>query len=353
MWSGKRRLALSMALLLLLGGCGADTAQVQDVLLTGAEAQKVRSYKTKEVVTEDIVQEGSLVLRVDYPLQEPLYAPEDGVYLEEFLVRNSDEVKEGEPLASFRMDGSQAELEKARLAVKREKEDQEKELQKLQENVWDAWNYSGWPQGEIAQIQYDKKAYEFEQKLKALQEELDDQEMAAEPILLLAPCDCRVHSLERLDDQKVLDDSTKVMTITHKSSAVLKGSSGSTALSYGTEVELEYGPTDHRQTMSARVVSTSTLQQDGMMDVWIMPDDPVDVESLENPMIQYKVPKLQDVITVPASAIREENGKSYVRILVDGIPHRRYIVTGVSLGGEENPVLVLSGLEPGQQVILG
>ena len=59
--------------------------------------------------------------------------------------------------------------------------------------------------------------------------------------------------------------------------------------------------------------------------------------------------RAMNVLVVPTRAILQEEGTSYTYIFEDGIIRKRYVITGLS---SDNMVQILSGLDPGQRVVV-
>jgi len=58
----------------------------------------------------------------------------------------------------------------------------------------------------------------------------------------------------------------------------------------------------------------------------------------------------ENVLTMPARALQERNGRQFVRILVNGKPAERDVTVG--LRGDEGEIEVISGLNAGDKVII-
>lgn len=354
MWSGKRAVLLAAVLMLILGGCGEQASQDGETILTGAAAEKAKSYETYEVTPGDVVKSGTMSLTVTYTNKQALCAPDDDLYLDEILVKGKAVLKKGDPIAAFHRESSEAELRQAELNLERLKTERDERLEDLEEALDNAWAYSGGAQAELAQLEYDRAVYNYQRQIDLLQEEVDDQKAAFEPVMLLAPYDCVVDSYPYLYSQQKVDSSTVVANISDSSSLALVGENFINNFQYGNQVEVEYGKKNDRKTIKGKVVSTSVLLGDDKQQIWIVPEEPITEKELEKPTAKAEIFQIKDALTVPRSAIEMENGNSYVQILIDGVTHKRYIIRGVTVGStDDRSVVVLSGLEVGQQVIIG
>jgi len=348
MWSVKRILAAGAALLLLTG-CAAETQTSQETILSETVADKVKTYETYEVVPSDIVKSGTMSLGVIYTQTQVLKAPGNELWLEEVCVSRKDQVAEGEVIATFRRPSSEADVKEAELNLARAQEALDGQLEMLQAGVDNA-------QGEIAlelaQLQYDKAAYMGQRQLKNLRTALDTAKAAFELVELKAPYDCIIDSVAYLYDKQEVNTGTEIVEISRLSSMALVGETSTSNFQYGNEIEVQYGKKDSRKSVSAKVVSTSTLLGQEGQKIWILLDEPMDEDDLTKPSAQSEYVQIQGALTVPRSAIESENGNAYVQILVDGVSHKRYIIRGINVGtAGEGHVVVLSGLEAGQLVI--
>lgn len=353
MWSGKRAALLAAALMFVLGGCGKTSVGEQETILSGAAMEQAKSYETYEVVPRDVVKSGSMSLTVTYTKKEALRAPDDDLYLDQILVKGKTVLKKGDPIAEFHRESSEAELREAEVSLERAKAERDERLEDLEEALYNAWAYSGGAQAELAQLEYDRAVYSYQRQIGLLQKEVDDQKAAFEPVMLLAPYDCVVDSYPYLYSQQKVDISTVIANISDSSSLALVGENFINNFQYGNQVEVEYGKKSDRKTIKGRVVSTSVLLGDDKQKIWILPEEPITEKELEKPTAKAEIVQIKDAITVPRSAIEMENGSSYVQILIDGVTHKRYIIRGVTVGStDDRSVVVLSGLEAGQQVVI-
>lgn len=348
MWSVKRGLALGAALL-LLSGCAAEQQEQRETILSEAVADKVKTYETYEVVPSDIVKSGTMSLSVVYTQSQILCAPENELYLEEICVARKDRVEEGAVIATFRRPSSEADLAEAQLALSRAQESLSAQLESLQAGIDSA---QGSVALELAQLQYERAVYAGQRQLDALQSAVDEVQSAFELVELRAPYDCIIDSVAYLYDAQEVDTGTEIVEISRISSMALVGETSTNNFQYGNQIQVQYGKKDSRKSVSARVVSTSTLLGQDGQKIWVMLDEPMEEESLTKPSAQAEIVQIQGALTVPRSAIESENGNAYVQILVDGVAHKRYIIRGINVGtAGEGHVVVLSGLETGQHVI--
>ena len=347
--SSVKRILAAGAALLLLSGCAAETHARQETILSETVADKVKTYETYEVVPSDIVKSGTMSLSVVYTQSQVLKAPDNGLYLEEVCVQRKDQIAEGTVIATFRRPSSEADLAEAQLNLRRAQETLNAQLEMLQANIDNA---QGDIALELAQLQYERAAYLGQRQLKSLQAAVDTAQAAFELVELKAPYDCIIDSVAYLYDQQKVDVGTEIVEISRLSSMALVGETGTNNFQYGNKIQVEYGKKDNRRSVSARVVSTSTLLGSDGQKIWILLDEPIAENVLTKPSAQAEIVQIQGALTVPRAAVESENGNAYVQILVDGVAHKRYIIRGINVGtAGEGHVVVLSGLEAGQLVI--
>lgn len=356
MWSAKRVTAAAAALLLLTG-CAAQTEQAGQTILTGAVADKAKSYETYEVQAGDVVKSGSLTLSVVYMQQQKLYAPEDGLELQEILVDRKQQLAAGEAIATFSRSSSQAEVAAAELNLARALEARQTQLDSLGQALDNASAGAGSTDGdlrlELAQISYDRAVYTWQQQINSLSDAVEKARAAFDTVTLYAPYDCVIDSITYLYDEQKVDTTTVIAEISRLSSMALTGETSTNNFQYGNRIEVEYGKKDARKTTSGRVVSTSTLLGEDAQKVWVVLDEPISADELVKPTAKAEILQISGALTIPRAAVESENGTAYVQILVDGVAHKRYIIRGINVGtASESQVVVLSGLEAGQLVII-
>ncbi|MDD2807158.1 MAG: efflux RND transporter periplasmic adaptor subunit [Patescibacteria group bacterium] len=90
--------------------------------------------------------------------------------------------------------------------------------------------------------------------------------------------------------------------------------------------------------------------------VGFRPEQPAKVKNLVERIkpgmtanLTVKTGEINDILIIPARAVKEENGQKYVEILANGTPQRINITIG--LRGDDGLVEVTSGLSEGQKVI--
>lgn len=359
MWSAKRILAAGMALALFAGlsACTTETSEMKENILTGVAAEKTRTYETYQMVEGNIEKTGTLSLTPIYTQTQSLCAPEDDLLLDRILVDRKQRVSEGEVVATFKQHSSEARLAAAELALSRAQEALTEQLETLQEAIDDAETNKGTELGdcrwELAVLAFDRAQYNGARQLKQLQDTVDSERAKFETVELRAPFDCIVDSVAYLYDEQEVNKKTAIAEISRLSSMALVGETATNNFQYGNDIRVEYGKKGARSSVPAHVVSTSTLLGQDGQKIWMVLDEPMEKDDLQKPTAKVDIIQIRNALTVPRTAIQAENGSSYVQILVDGVAHKRYIIRGIAVGtAGEGHVVVLSGLEPGQDVIL-
>ena len=74
------------------------------------------------------------------------------------------------------------------------------------------------------------------------------------------------------------------------------------------------------------------------------------VRPLMTAAVDIVVQRKSDVLLINKRAIRRDQDGKYVEMLIDNVPEKVYIETGVS---DDENTEVLSGLEDGQEIIVG
>ena len=124
-------------------------------------------------------------------------------------------------------------------------------------------------------------------------------------------------------------------------------------LRYNDAVTVETGGKNEKVSYTGRVISASNALPSSLASnpALIRLDEEVSRDKLKrSPQYQCLTQEVSDVIIVDKNAVRNEEGKSYVYMLEDGMMKKRFVITALS-GRSEN-VWILDGLTFGQTVIL-
>lgn len=353
----KTILALVLALTALCG-CSAGTAG-EAMLIEDPEAKGTANYRTSTAQMGDLIKTSQLSLECIYYLSQDLTVREDGLYFGSFLVERGQTVKEGEPIAVFTRQGSQAQVESCRLAIDRAQEEYDYESTRIQAEIaaQSTGSETGRLQRQLLELELEELEYYRQLEQEQLEADLEAAEAAFEDEYLYAPYDCVISSLASFDAGASLKVGTVLAEIKQADSLVLYSASTAKNFLYNMDVQVEYGRKDSRDTVAARVVSNDAVLPGGVMGsgyTYFKLQEPMSEDELVKPTASVTTVQAQQALLVPRSAVQVEDGHYYVSVLDGDMVKKRHIIRGITGGTVgETCVVVLAGLEPGQTVILG
>ncbi len=295
-----------------------------------------------------------------YPQRQDLYFDGQGARVDTILVENGQEVKEGDVLATFTVESSEADLKEKRLSVEQAKrsfnqgvEDREEEI-KLQKEIAASGNEKETLKLEELQAALELYKLQNQETIDQLQEELETMENAAEKNTLLAPFDGVVDSMNgELRKGVSVNSGTQIMSVYSQSPVYIAVEDSSHSLRMGMEVTVTAGRNNDRMEYTGRVAAAPEALPPSMgANTYYIEakDAPLDILEL-TPTVSAEIAFAEDVVVVSRKAVTTEDGKSYVRILEDGAIHKRYVVIGWD--DLKTNIWIAKGVEPGQTLILG
>lgn len=353
----KSILALILALTALCG-CSVGTAG-EAMLIEDPQAKGTANYRTSTAQLGDLIKTSQLSLECIYYLGQDLTAQEDGLYFDSFLAERGQTLKEGEPIAKFTRQGSQAQVESCRLAMERAQEEYDYKKSGLQADIaaQSTGSEAGRLQRQLLELELEELEYHRQLELEELEAELAEAEHAFDDEYLYAPYDCVISSLASFDQGVAIKQGTVLAEIKQADSLVLYSTSAAKNFLYNMDVQVEYGRKDTREKVSARVVSNDAVLPAGVMGngyIYFKLDEPMSQDDLVKPSASVTTVQAQQALLVPRSAVQVEDGHYYVSVLDGDMVKKRHIIRGITGGTVgETCVVVLAGLEAGQTVILG
>ncbi len=378
MWSmcrSKRIFALGLLLCLLLSaGCGREETAGEAMLLEGGVESGNVTYLTEEVAPCTIYREGNFPASIGYWSQRDVTAGDfSGATVEEIFVTKNQTVKAGDPIASFDVPYSEAELEGL------------------------------FADREIANIQYQSGLAGY---AAALQQAKADLALATPGTVAYSIAELAVQRAQSAYDYYVgsqnaaigqidkaileLQEKLETTVLYAPMDGVVR--TVSTALHAGDMVFADtvictiYDPEDTYISVTsdqilpfrtgAAVTVSSRYYQDGAPFAAVVVSAPDAVGLAEGTAILQIADEtarqgivdaggscfatlraeVQDVLAVPADAIYREDHDSYVLLLQNGSPVKRYVTVGLGhtrVSDGASVVQILDGLQVGDVVIVG
>ena len=311
--------------LLLASGCGLLPKEDERLTPPIKEAREVQ-YKTEEVIRMDI--EKKLVLYSQWKAASQVYYQytEFNAPFLEYRVSKGDNVKPGDVLAVLDIGDIDKELRDTEITYQKQKLSYERILERYEAGLASGYDMR------IAELDFENAT----NKLNDLKEEKADS-------LLVADVEGVVQVMMNYEKGDMVNTGINVVTVVKNDDIILQASSrqvGSSGLKIGDYALLESMGVELDGSISAIYGNNVTIEPEYMLDEWELGSSvKVDIP-LDNSI---------GAMVVNRDAVKSVGGRSYVRLLIDGIAIEKSVELGISSG---RYIEVLSGIEEGDIVIL-
>ncbi len=274
----------------------------------------------------------------------------------EYAVTRGMVVEEGQVIATIRTEVDEIAKEELQLQLKRAEEDYAEFLERMESSLQqaeDAVSNATGDEKRIAElrlekqrIEYDKRFASEESSIEALRKRMEVYETAGEVTEITAPVSGTVSWLERYREGDTIWDNATVGAIynTDKMLFTIKDMTG--VLRYGMKLMLL---ADNGIQYEGTVVSTAS---EALNPSLVQEVAYVRVENADPTLrydATYETIHMDNVLLVPASAVKADTTGNYVLVLKDGRPSKQYFAAAKTINGQ---CYVLSGLEEGTTVII-
>lgn len=336
-----------------------DSLISQDLI----EAEAINFRNT--VVAETGVYERSYNARgtLYYPHTYELYCETDNAVFVEYTASRKQEVKKGDVLAVFHVEGDEVALAASKLALEngraeydRQKLAHEEALKELTETLSGTKDLYERElltlRMESQKISFEKYCYEQECALEDLENDIAEKEEFMSRNVLVSPFDGVVTDLVYKREGERVYNGEVLVTLYRTDVVLLRIDNSSEYFRYGMDVTVEYGAPKNRKAISGRVVGAdnmlpSELKQ-GHAFVELYGYDGNEKKFI-NPSASAASIYLDNVIALPRRAVVLDGGKHYVNKLSDGMVRKRFVNVAFSAPVS---VWVLQGVEAGDTLIL-
>lgn len=352
---------LLLLVILSLAACGEKEQSPLLTVETLTEPQQV-NYKTVQTRQDDYVKTASGQVSAVYLLWAELSWNKSNARYQEILVKTGQQVKKGDVLAIFDIEGSKAEQEELKLKLSRAQADATTGAEERLAAIQDAQTATeGLTSHELQiamlkldklQAEYEQFVYQSQRETEELKESLKALEQEHAEDTLLAPFDGVIKTVISYHPGDQVPAGQVLITMHATDQLFLEAKDTSGNLRYNMEVTIEAGSKEQRKSFSGRVVAAPNILPAELSQslTLIELDEDISEEELRiSPQYQCNTEELQDILIVDRKAVNTEDKKSYVYVLEEGMVQKRYIVPGFS---NMDVVWVLDGLSAGQSLIV-
>lgn len=353
-------LAASLMAALFLTACGKEEEKenlLQDELLMAQSP----NYKTVAVECGEYVKSITGTASELYLVTAELSWDGDNAYYQEIPVRRGQKVKEGDVLAIFNIDSSQVTLEDVKLQLTRAEEDYAEGSTNRQIDIANAQKSAEKLEGyereladlkiEKQQIEYEQYVYQSERNIARLKERLTELTKEMENTTLVAPFDGVIESVVAYNRGDKVTAGKVLITMYSTDLLVLKADSNVSNLRYNMDVDITISYRKEEKSYTGKVIASPEILPDSVDSelAVIEVSEEIPAEEL-NGSIRFRcnTEEIQGALMVDRSAVKKENGKSYVYVLQDDTVQKRFVATGPY---NNDKIVILDGLTEGQLLI--
>lgn len=359
---------LVFSLALVITGCSKQTKENDGLLKDTLSASGNTHYKTTQVMTGDFIKQVAYPAEAVFPDVRLLSFQSQGfdVVFNKYLVKVSDVVKKGTPLANFSIINDPITLEEKELQLKREKESYKDDLAtreaeikraeiELKTMVEDIDKEIG--KIKLEKLRNDYESYKFtsENNLNKQEKDLNDYKSKLAKTQLISPIDGQIAEKENLDTGEHINQDDPLIAIYSPDEMLLQVNDEMKLLRYNMEVTIEAQSRYGKFELKGRVLSCPSILSDDTSEgiALIKVTDKIDVNynNVRKSMVTVKadVIKNSKVLLVDKTAVYTDDLGTFVMILDKGVTHKHYFVSG-----DQNAdyYWILQGLEEGQTVIM-
>ncbi len=290
----------------------------------------------------------------------------DGIFVE-YLVENIQEVKEGDPIASYNIPVDTITIEEKKMNLARSEEgysigleQREARLANLRNDLINHEDDS--IDGKIIKINIEKEEIDLEQyinqsnkNLDNMKEEIKDLESNLQAKYVYAPYSGIVFFYDQVREGTAINRGTHLLEIIDINSVILSAPSTSND-KFWYNMDVSVTLITNRQEDTANVHKGKIIAADSLINgvvstgtYYIQLDNARELLDFgQTANIYAEEIKVEDVIIIPSSAVNLDGVKRYVHILDEKGAIRKQYITGRDNGVD---VWIYNGLEVGQQII--
>lgn len=353
-----------IAIWLLLVCLTFSTLAESDSLLSAENIEsETQSHDTYTVEPGTYEKTASTNGTVFYPHTYQLRFDVNDAKFVEYKVKRNDEVKKGDVLAVFSLPGDKVTLATKQLSLDNaiaelesgtlSRQESIDELMEQFASVTDPYERQilslRVQRAEIALEQY---VYQQELKIAELQETVSELEEELTTTTLVAPADGIISELQFKRTGDRISSNEILITLYSTDDLLIEVDNSNGYFRYGMEVTVDVGRPKNRTSLTGHVVGSDEALPESRKNklVYVALDDYEYDDEIDFLQISvYGVSQsLENVVIIPRRSATLNDGKYYVRKLVDGQIQKRYINYGMQ---NTSHIWVLQGLDAGETII--
>lgn len=359
---GPKRLwpLLLAALLLLSAGCASGTGESAGTaeILDSGSLGKSTTYRLREIAPDTLGHTTGLTVSESWQFVKSVRTGGTELRLKEICVSRGQRVAAGDPIAVLEGLGSEADVELLELEISSAEAGRKEMLAYYEAALQGAESMAAGSETEralrveYAQLELEKYRLQSEYYLSTLYSRLRSLEAGAGEVVLTAPAEGSVHSLNpRLNPGDLLPAGTEICSVYGDEGLRFYGSSTNGSFVYGREVSIRLTKGSRSESYTGRVVSSPEVMPGLFPGNVILLEIDAPEEALISTDGEAKVSftLLDGVYTVPTAAVKTRDGISYVELLEGDAVRSRNVVRGPAAGGN---VAILHGLNQGDRVVV-
>ena len=348
--------------LLVLLVCAFPVMASEDLVDPNGQIPDEDANHTAKVYVGTFSKEVSYPATECYPLSYDVVLPQNGGIFMEYAVSQGAQVKAGDVLVRFSMESDDITLTRLERELSRMQEEYRAETAAWQEKITHTQAAADQTQdvyekeqleisAAILQVQMEQFCHQKQEAIDAKQQEVDTWQSKREEKVLTAPADGTVTYLAQKKSDDPIAAGELLVTLTRTDIRLLKVKDSATEFRYNLPVTITAGRGSAQKKLTGRVVAAEDAidEEKRAGYAYILLDPGFESVSLRDARVTISTVYLENVLLADRQAVTQENGKSYVIKLDNGVMQRRGVRVGMS---NLSLTWILGGVEDGETLLL-
>ena len=342
-----------------------SSADDEDLYLGALEESIASNVKTATVERGEFIITGAVPASLSYSSNRGVFSEiyQGTVHFLEFLVRQGDVVKKGDPIAKIRVDIDEIEKEEVELnldAAQKNLEEYISDTRMLLNQYKLAASEGSEHDRRLAQLSYDRLEASFKAELEKREAQIDEYTLRLDEIeelasreYVYAPSDGVIGFTSGLRKNDVITAWSFLCVLNDPSQVKIIVEGGSELLRYNMPVKVVQSSGNKSIELTGRVVtmkspaySVNLMAQDDVIEVY---GDTSQLSPGRDVSIRFDKIYMPDALMIPRTAVKTDKKGSYVNVYVNGFSSKRYVVIG---GADGLRNWIVSGVDEGDIIIL-